>query len=205
MLGGGVVAFPTETVYGLGALANDPEAVARVFRIKARPTTRPLIVHLRSAEQLDAFAVQIPDYARTLAQAHWPGPLTLVLKRHESVADEVTGGGDTVGLRVPDHPVALSLLDALIEAGGPATAIAAPSANPFGEAPPTTAQGVIDGLGAPGADDDGTPDMVLDGGECPGGVPSTVVSCTGEWPRVLRYGAVPKETIEKTIGRFVDA
>jgi len=205
MLAGGIVAFPTETVYGLGALASHSDAVARVFRIKARPESRPLIVHLRSASQLDAFAVDIPDYARTLAEALWPGPLTLVLKRHESVVDEVTGGGDTVGLRVPDHPVALSLLDALIEAGGPSTAIAAPSANPFGEPPPTTAQGVIDGLGAPKANDDGTPDVVLDGGECPGGVPSTVVSCVGDWPRVLRYGAVPKETIEETIRRFVDA
>lgn len=204
MMDGSIVAFPTETVYGLGALATHPDAVARVFRMKGRPTNRPLIVHLRRATQIDAFAIGIPDYARTLADALWPGPLTLVLKRREVVLDEVTGGGETVAMRVPDHPMALALLEQTLELGGISAGIAAPSANPFGEEPATNAQGVIDGLGRPAVDDENTPDMILDGGDCGGGVPSTIISCVGEWPRILRYGATDKATIEKTIGRWVD-
>lgn len=203
-MAGSVVVFPTETVYGLGAVATNPTAVARIFRIKGRPKDRALIVHLRRAAQIDAFAMGVPEYARTLADALWPGPLTLVLKRRESVIDEVTGGGDTVALRVPDHPVALALLDQTIDLGGITAGIAAPSANKFGEEAPTTVQGVIDGLGRPTVDDDNTPDMILDGGDRTGGTPSTIISCVGEWPRVLRYGAMDKATIERTIGRWVD-
>ncbi|MEM6992061.1 MAG: L-threonylcarbamoyladenylate synthase [Myxococcota bacterium] len=148
--------------------------------------------------------MRVPDYARTLAEALWPGPLTLVLKKRESVLDDVTGGGDTVAVRVPDHPIALALLDQTLELGGITAGIAAPSANPFGEEPPTTVEGVIAGLGRPAVDDETTPDMILDGGERTGGVPSTIISCVGEWPRVLRYGAMDKATIERTIGRWVD-
>ncbi len=201
---GSIVVFPTETVYGIGALATDADAVSRLFRIKQRPKTRPLIVHLRRASQIDAFAVRVPDYARTLADALWPGSLTLVLNKREAVLDDVTGGGDTVALRVPDHPIALSLLDQMLELGGITAGIAAPSANPFGEEPPTTVAGVVAGLGSPAVDDETTPDMILDGGERTGGTPSTIISCVGEWPRVLRYGAMDKATIERTIGRWVD-
>ena len=202
---GSVVVFPTETVYGIGAIATHEDAVDRLFRLKGRPKNRPLIVHLRRASQIDAFALGVPDYARTLADALWPGPLTIVLKRRDDVLDAVTGGGDTVALRVPDHPIALELLDQTLELGGVTAGIAAPSANPFGEEPPTTVDAVIAGLGRPAVDDENTPDMILDGGPCAGGVPSTIISCVGQWPRILRYGAVDKEAIEKTIGRWVDA
>ena len=204
MMDGSIIVFPTETVYGIGALATDASAVSRIFRIKQRPKTRPLIVHLRRASQIDAFATNVPEYARTLAEGLWPGPLTLVLKRRESVLDEVTGGGDTVALRVPNHPIALELLEQTLELGGITAGIAAPSANLFGEEPPTTVEAVVAGLGRPTVDDERTPDMILDGGDRTGGVPSTIISCVGQWPRVLRYGAMDKAKIERTIGRWVD-
>jgi L-threonylcarbamoyladenylate synthase len=201
---GGVVAFPTETVYGLGALASDEDAVQRIFRMKGRPRNQPLIVHLHDGSGLVAWAATVPEYAQRLADALWPGPLTLVLPARPQVSACVTGGGTTIGVRVPDHPVALRLLEELVARRGVSTGVAAPSANKYGEPPPRTAEEVRAGLGAPNVDDDNAPDMILDGGTCPGGVPSTVLACDGQWPRILRYGATSREQIEDVIGRFVD-
>jgi L-threonylcarbamoyladenylate synthase len=200
---GGVVAFPTETVYGIGALATDEAAVERIFRIKGRPRERALIVHLHDATGIDAFATDVPDYARRLGDELWPGPLTLVLPARPTVSAAVTGGNTTVGLRVPDHPVALLLLAELVARRGVSAAIAAPSANKFGEPPPTNVAGVVAGLGAPEVGDELRPDMILDGGECPGGVPSTVLACEPEGPRILRHGAMSAAAIEAIIDRPV--
>jgi L-threonylcarbamoyladenylate synthase len=185
---GGLVAFPTETVYGLGADASNPDAVARIFAAKGRPADHPLIVHLASAAALDAWAVEVPPLARTLAEACWPGPLTIVLRRSARVPDAVTGGLDTVGLRVPAHPLALELLRTF--GGG----IAAPSANPFGSVSPTTAQHVRDGLGD-------RVDLVLDGGPSDVGVESTIVDLSGDEPALLRPGGLPRERLEAIAGR----
>jgi L-threonylcarbamoyladenylate synthase len=187
---GGLVAFPTETVYGLGADATDPAAVERVFAVKGRPARHPLIVHLASADHLDAWALDVPPHARVLADAFWPGPLTLLLQRSSLVPDAVTGGRDTVGLRVPDHPVALALLTAFD--GG----LAAPSANRFGRVSPTTADHVRADLGA-------DVDLVLDGGPCRVGVESTIVDLTGDEPEVLRPGGVSFERLEDVLGQPV--
>lgn len=187
---GGLVAFPTETVYGLGADAERPDAVARVFAAKGRPADHPLIVHLGAAGAVladEGWAVDVPDAGRLLADAFWPGPLTLLLRRGPRVPDAVTGGRDTVGLRVPDHPVALALLGAF--GGG----VAAPSANPFGRVSPTTAAHVVDGLGD-------AVDLVLDGGPCPVGVESTIVDLTGPVPTVLRPGGVRLEDLTAVLG-----
>lgn len=200
---GGIVGFPTETVYGVGALASDGEAVSRIFELKGRPKTRALIVHLHDVSGLDAYAAEVPEYAKKLADAFWPGPLTLVLKRRPEVIDEVTGGGDTVGVRVPDHPDALRMLAALAEARpGQGSGVAAPSANRFGEPPATSAEEVTVNLGAAG--EAGGPDFVLDGGPCPGRVPSTILSCVGDNPRLLRRGAIELEKIEELIGLYID-
>ena len=188
---GGLVAFPTETVYGLGADAARPEAVRRVFAAKGRPADHPLIVHLASAADLDAWAVDVPDVARALAAELWPGPLTLLLRRAPHVDDVVTGGRPTVGLRVPAHPVALALLGAF--GGG----IAAPSANRFGGVSPTTAQHVAADLA--GHLDEGR-DVILDGGPCPVGVESTIVDLTGAEPEVLRPGGVSVEELARVAG-----
>lgn len=202
---GGVVAFPTETVYGIGALATDEAAVERIFRIKGRPRERALIVHLHDAAGIDAFAIDVPDYARRLAEELWPGPLTLVLAARPTVSPAVTGGHTTVGLRVPDHPVALLLLSELVARRGISAAIAAPSANKFGEPPPTSADGVLAGLGAPEVGDELRPDMILDGGTCPGGVPSTVLACGPDGPRILRAGATSAERLEALLDRPIRA
>ncbi len=201
---GGIVAFPTETVYGLGALATDEDAVARIFRMKGRPKDKPLIIHVHDASGMPRWAGRVPEYAQRLAEALWPGPLTLILPAREDIPELVRGGSDTIGIRVPDHPVALQLLEELVERRGVSGGIAAPSANRYGEPPPRSVAEVIAGMGAPNVDDDSAPDMILDGGGCPGGVPSTVLGCTGEWPRILRYGATSREQIEDAIGRFVD-
>jgi L-threonylcarbamoyladenylate synthase len=199
--GGGVVAFPTDTVYGLGALTTEIEAIDRIFRVKGRPRSRALIVHVDSAKAMDTFAEDVPTWARGLADAFWPGPLTMVLRRREEVPDEITGGGDTVALRVPNHPLALDLIGELGRRRGGPIGIAAPSANRFGEPPPTSADEVVASLGAPGGDGY---DLILDGGTCSSGVPSTVLSCVGAWPRILRRGATTAEQIEAVIGRWVD-
>lgn len=184
---GGLVAFPTETVYGLGADASNPAALRRLYAVKGRPEEHPVIVHLARADQLDDFAAEVPEVARRLARAFWPGPLTLVVRRATSVPDEATGGLDTVGLRVPAHPLALQLLDAF--GGG----LAAPSANRFGHVSPTTADAVRAELG-----DD--VDLVLDGGPCRVGVESTIVDCSSDAPRVLREGGISRERLRALLG-----
>jgi L-threonylcarbamoyladenylate synthase len=186
---GELVAFPTETVYGLGADASNAHAVERLFAVKRRPADHPVIVHIAEVKQLDQLARDVPDVARTLAAAFWPGSLTLVVARNaERVAPEVTGGRDTVGLRVPDHPLALELLSAF--GGG----VAAPSANRFGKVSPTTAAHVLADLGSDVA-------VVLDGGPCRVGIESTIVDVTGTEPAILRIGGVSRARIEETIGR----
>ncbi|GGW13954.1 threonylcarbamoyl-AMP synthase [Streptomyces capoamus] len=185
---GGLVALPTETVYGLGANAEDPTAVSRIFQVKGRPPSHPLIVHIGGADQLDDWVEEVPATARLLAEHFWPGPLTLVLRRGRRVPLEATGGLETVAVRVPDHPVALALLSAF---GGGVTA---PSANRFGQVSPTTAQHVRAELG------DGV-DFVLDGGPCQVGVESTIVDATGEVPSILRPGGVTREDLEAVLGR----
>lgn len=188
---GGLVVLPTETVYGLGADASAPDAVRRIFATKGRPADHPLIVHLGDPDELDRWAVEVPDTARKLAAACWPGPLTLVLRRAGGVSDVVTGGLDTVGLRVPAHPVIAAVLRAF--GGG----VAAPSANRFGRVSPTTAQHVLDELGEVL---DPARDLVLDGGPCTIGVESTIVDCTAAVPVILRPGGVPAERIESVLG-----
>jgi L-threonylcarbamoyladenylate synthase len=184
---GGLVALPTETVYGLGANAEDPAAVARIFQVKGRPLSHPLIVHIGGAEQLDDWLQDVPQAARLLAEHFWPGPLTLVLRRGSRVPLEATGGLETVAVRVPDHPVALALLSAF---GGGVTA---PSANRFGSVSPTTADHVRAELGE-------AVDFVLDGGPCGVGVESTIVDVTGEVPSILRPGGVTREDLEAVLG-----
>ncbi len=185
---GRLVAFPTETVYGLGADAANAEAVDRLYAVKGRPGDHPVIVHVASAAALDTLATDVPPWARALTDAYWPGPLTLVVRRAgAAVCDAVTGGRDTVGVRVPDHPVALELLRAF--GGG----VAAPSANRFGRVSPTTAEHVRRDLGDDIA-------QVLDGGACRVGVESTIVDATGALPVVLRFGAVTAADIERVTG-----
>jgi len=183
---GGVVGFPTETVYGLGADATNVEAVRRVFAIKGRPSDHPLIVHLASHDWLGDWARNIPAAALSLAEAFWPGPLTLVLPRQPHVLDAVTGGQASIALRVPSHPVAL----ALIHAAGP---LVAPSANRFGRISPTTAAHVCDELGD-------AIDLLLDGGPCEIGVESTVISLLGDQPALLRPGGIAVAQIEAVLG-----
>jgi L-threonylcarbamoyladenylate synthase len=194
LLAGGLVAFPTETVYGLGADACNTDAVARIYSVKGRPADHPLIVHIASMDGLGDWANDVPAYAISLARDFWPGPMTLVLKRSELASDFVTGGQDTVGVRVPDHPVALGMLEAFVRSGG--KGVAAPSANRFGHVSPTTAQAVADELGDYLADGD----QILDGGPCDVGVESTIVDCTGDVPKVLRPGAITAKMISESIG-----
>ncbi|MEQ8233719.1 MAG: L-threonylcarbamoyladenylate synthase [Gammaproteobacteria bacterium] len=182
---GQLVAFPTETVYGLGADAGNAAAVARIFTAKGRPADHPVIVHVLSAEDIDVFACAVPTAARRLAAALWPGPLTLVLPRADGVDDIVTGGQDTIGLRCPAHPVARALLEACRRAG--IRGLAAPSANRFGRISPTTAAHVQAEFG-PGV-------MVLDGGPCEIGIESTIVGFVGERPRILRPGMIDARTV----------
>jgi L-threonylcarbamoyladenylate synthase len=174
---GELVAFPTETVYGLGANANNPDAVRRIFKVKGRPSTHPVIVHIDHPRYLQRWVRDMPPEAKQLADAFWPGPLTLVAKRAPAVSDVITGGQDTVAIRVPNHPVAQQLLNAF--GGG----IAAPSANRYGHVSPTRAEHVRDEFGE-------DVKIVLDGGDCKVGLESTIVSCVGDGPRVLRPGSI---------------
>jgi L-threonylcarbamoyladenylate synthase len=194
LMSGGLVAFPTETVYGLGADACNEMAVARIYSVKGRPADHPLIVHVPSMDSLGDWAADVPSYAIALARAYWPGPMTLVVTRSELAADFITGGQDTVGVRVPNHPVALGLLEAFARAGG--KGVAAPSANRFGNVSPTTAQAVSDEL----SDYLGDSDVILDGGACAVGVESTIIDCTGDVPKILRPGAITEEMIEHSTG-----
>src|SRR5437763_8542920 len=184
---GGLVAFPTETVYGLGANALDADAVGRIFAAKGRPAANPIIVHVADAAGVGAVVADWPDAAARLAERFWPGPLTLVLPKRDAVPDVVTAGGPTVAVRVPAHPVAHALLRA---AGVP---VAAPSANRSSELSPTTAGHVLHGLG-------GRIDLILDAGPCPGGIESTVLDVTNDPPRLLRPGLVTPAQIEAVIG-----
>jgi L-threonylcarbamoyladenylate synthase len=197
LLAGNLVAFPTETVYGLGADACNADAVARIYSVKGRPADHPLIVHVASMEGLGDWADDVPSYAISLARDFWPGPMTLIMKRSELAGDFVTGGQDTVGVRVPDHPVALGLLEAFARVGG--KGVAAPSANRFGNVSPTTAQAVADEL----SEFLGEADQILDGGLCQVGVESTIIDCTGDSPRILRPGAVTAEMISESTGLVV--
>ncbi|MBI4265016.1 MAG: threonylcarbamoyl-AMP synthase [Acidobacteria bacterium] len=183
---GGLVAFPTETVYGLGAHARDPDAIRRLFEAKGRPAHDPLIVHVASLEQVEQVAAAVPEMARALAARFWPGPLTLVLPRGDAVPREVTAGLETVGVRVPSHPVARALLEAA------RLPIAAPSANLFSRPSPTCAAHVLHDL-------EGRIDMVLDGGPTTVGVESTVIDLTGDVPTVLRPGAVSLEQLQDVV------
>jgi L-threonylcarbamoyladenylate synthase len=189
---GGLVAFPTETVYGLGADASSREAVARLYAAKRRPADHPVIVHFASAESAFAWAREVPPAARTLAARFWPGPLTMILKRSAQAGDFVTGGQDTVGLRVPGHPVAQALLAAF--GGG----IAAPSANRFGQVSPTTAAHVREDLGK-------DVDLVLDGGPSEVGIESTIVDLSGAQPVLLRPGQVSAAALAAALGRPIAA
>jgi L-threonylcarbamoyladenylate synthase len=184
---GGLVAFPTETVYGLGANALDPEAVARIYAAKGRPATSPLIVHVADVAMAQTVAAEWPEAAQRLAERFWPGPLTLVLAKRDVVPDGVTAGLGTVGVRQPAHAVALELIQ---RAGVP---VAAPSANPFMGLSPTTAEHVRQGLGA-------AVDYIVDGGSCPVGIESTVLSLVGGRPVLLRPGMVSRTMIEAIVG-----
>lgn len=187
---GGLVGLPTETVYGLAADAQNELAVRRIFAVKGRPATHPLIVHVASSDAARKWVSHFPPSAELLAQAFWPGPLTLVLPRSRKASDAVTGGQDTVALRVPKHEVALQVLEAF--RGG----LAAPSANRFGKLSPTRAAHVRDDLGA-------QVDLVLDGGPCVVGVESTIVDLTGTAPRLLRPGGLSLESLERVLGAKV--
>lgn len=191
---GGMVAFPTETVYGLGADASNPNAIARIYEVKNRPTDHPLIVHIGDQSAVSHFAKDIPKYAVALMDDFWPGPMTLVVKRTANSKDFITGGQETVGLRIPSHPLALELLREFSNLGG--HGLAAPSANRYGAVSPTTAQAVDEEL----ADFLGASDLILDGGQSSVGVESTIIDCTGSAPVILRPGAITKEMIEKTTG-----
>jgi L-threonylcarbamoyladenylate synthase len=194
---GGLVAMPTETVYGLAADATDAAAVRRIFRVKGRPADHPLIVHVASADRLGEWAARIDPATRTLVDSAWPGPLTVVVPRAPGVLDEVTGGLDTVAVRVPAHPMAAALLERF---GG---AVAAPSANRFGSVSPTTAAHVVHDLGDRL---DPARDVVLDGGPCPVGVESTIVDCTCDPPQILRAGGIPTEDVHRLLdGRVAPA
>ena len=197
LVAGGLVALPTETVYGLGADACNAEAVARIYLAKGRPADHPLIVHVATMNGLGDWADDVAEYAIALARDFWPGPMTLIVKRSALAGDFVTGGQDTVGVRVPNHPVALGLLAAFARAGG--KGVAAPSANRFGNVSPTTAAAVVAELGDYLADSD----QILDGGACDVGVESTIIDCTGAAPRILRPGAVTAQMIAQSTGLHV--
>ena len=194
LMAGNLVAFPTETVYGLGADACNADAVARIYSAKGRPADHPLIVHVASMDALGDWADDVPGYAISLARDFWPGPMTLIVKRSELPGDFVTGGQDTVGVRVPNHPVALGLLEAFARIGG--KGVAAPSANRFGHVSPTTAKAVEDELGDYLAEGD----QILDGGPCEVGVESTIIDCTGQVPKILRPGAITAQMIAESTG-----
>ena len=187
---GHLVAFPTETVYGLGADATNASAVARIYEAKGRPADHPLIVHVGDMQDIADWSDDIPDYAIALARNFWPGPMTLILKRSALAQDFITGGQDTVGLRVPNHVIALALLSEFKKLGG--KGVAAPSANRFGHVSPTTAQAVSDELSQYLAPED----VLLDGGPSLVGVESTIIDCTTESPKILRPGAITEEMIE---------
>ena len=194
LLHGNLVAFPTETVYGLGADALNKQAVASIYESKGRPADHPLIIHLHSMQVMSPWVEDVPEYAIALARDFWPGPMTLIFKRSTLAPDFITGGQDTVGIRIPNHVVALSLLEAFHNLGG--RGVAAPSANRFGHVSPTTAQAVSDEL----SEYLSAEDQILDGGACAVGVESTIIDCTGSAPRILRPGGITVEMIKESTG-----
>jgi L-threonylcarbamoyladenylate synthase len=194
LIDGHLVAFPTETVYGLGADATNQSAVARIYEVKGRPADHPLIVHIADLKYLDQWISEIPAYAIALARSFWPGPMTLILNHNELAKDFITGNQDTVGIRIPDNSIALGLLKAFHQKGG--AGIAAPSANRFGQVSPTTAAAVEEELGEYLTDTD----TVLDGGPSEVGLESTIIDCTSELPRILRPGAITIAMIEDVTG-----
>ena len=198
LIKGDLVAFPTETVYGLGADATNKVAIARIYKVKGRPIGHPLIVHISSLSNLDKWARDIPEYAVILARTFWPGPMTLVLPRTDLAKDFITGSQDSVGIRIPSHTAALALLKEFEDLGG--VGIAAPSANRFGAVSPTSAAAVEIEL----ADFLSGSDQILDGGPCLVGVESTILNCTQNKPSILRPGAVTKEMIEDILGITID-
>jgi L-threonylcarbamoyladenylate synthase len=193
LLKGDLVAFPTETVYGLGADATNKDAIAKIYKVKGRPAGHPVIVHISSISNLDKWASDIPEYAVNLARAFWPGPMTLILPRTDLAKDFITGSQDNVGIRIPSHTVALALLKEFEDQGG--IGVAAPSANRFGAVSPTTTTAVEIELG----DFLSENDQILDGGSCAIGVESTIINCTQNKPSILRPGAVTKEMVEDTL------
>ena len=194
---GYIVAFPTETVYGLGADATNQKAVLRIFEIKNRPADHPLIVHINSINQLGDWAINIPEYAYALAERYWPGPMTLILNRSSNAKDWITGGQDTVGIRIPNHEMALSLIEEFKKIGS--GAIAAPSANKFGKVSPTSYQHVKEELSR----DLSANDMILDGGNSSIGIESTIIDCTQSKPKILRPGFITNKMVEETTGLFL--
>jgi L-threonylcarbamoyladenylate synthase len=198
LINGHLVAFPTETVYGLGADATNEKAIFRIYSVKERPFDHPLIVHISSINKLEDWATDIPDYAIKLAREFWPGPITLILPRKALAKDFITGGQNNVGLRVPAQPIALALLKKFEDFGG--HGVAAPSANRFGAVSPTTADAVGEELG----EFFDPADLVLDGGQCLVGIESTIVDCTGSAPRMLRPGAITEEMIELALNKKIE-
>ena len=194
LLDGHLVAFPTETVYGLGADATNQSAVARIYQVKGRPADHPLIVHIADLKYLDQWISEIPTYAIALARTFWPGPMTLILKRSDLAKDFITGNQDTVGIRIPDNSLALGLLESFHQKGG--VGIAAPSANRFGQVSPTTAAAVEEELAAYLS----ASALLLDGGPSEVGLESTIIDCTSELPRILRPGAITFSMIEEVTG-----
>jgi L-threonylcarbamoyladenylate synthase len=191
---GALIAFPTETVYGLGADASNEKAVARIYEVKGRPQDHPLILHIASIDDISYWATDVSEYAMALANKYWPGPMTLIFKRSAKAKDFVTGGQNTVGLRVPNHTLALELLKECKKIG--VHAIAAPSANRFGHVSPTTAAAVNEEIGAYLAPQD----LILDGGAAQVGLESTIIDCTGDAPKILRPGAITQSMIEDATG-----
>jgi L-threonylcarbamoyladenylate synthase len=198
LIAGHLVAFPTETVYGLGADATNETAIAKIYKAKGRPADHPLIVHIASIDAIDQWAQDISEYAINLARDFWPGPMTLVFNRSDLAKDFITGNQNTVGLRVPNQSIALALLKEFESLGG--KGIAAPSANRFGAVSPTTAQAVKDELENYL---DKSNDIILDGGPCQVGVESTIIDCTSQTPQILRLGAITKEMIQESTGLLV--
>ena len=198
LITGNLVAFPTETVYGLGADASNQQAVAKIYEVKGRPTNHPLIVHISSIDNLDKWAKDIPEYAVKLARAFWPGPMTLILPRTNLAKDFITGGQDNVGIRVPAHTVALSLLKEFEAQGG--YGIAAPSANKFGKVSPTSADDVMAELSGYLNSND----LVLDGGPSLVGVESTIINCTNITPSILRPGGMTVDMINNLLGTQIE-
>jgi len=193
LIDGRLVAFPTETVYGLGANANDQTAINRIYKVKGRPSNHPLIVHISSLTKLSLWTVDVPTYAQKLAEIFWPGPMTLLLKRSNLAQNFITGNQETVGIRVPNHPVALKLLENFESLGG--NGVAAPSANRFGAVSPTVASDVIEEL----SEFLNSTDLILDGGPCKVGLESTIIDCTGSVPVILRSGAITVDMINNLL------